>query len=240
MSDAENERKLHILKAAEKLFARNSFHGTRVEDIAAAAKVNKATIYYYFKSKQAVLDYLIEDFLTSFVTHMQHMFKNIDLGLYSQSLSTADDMVRINDEQGVRHLLGVMGQWVDILLAFFEEKRDTLRIMFAESMMEGENRRLLFRLSDMIAAGGETFPEQFQQIGIEKLSQGTVIIKFFAGILPLAYYAVCADEWCTHYKMKKEALHKGVLMMFHMEIMGYFLYMKEEAERGQGPADPSA
>ncbi|WP_171056445.1 TetR/AcrR family transcriptional regulator [Paenibacillus sinopodophylli] len=41
-----------ILHAAEELFARNSFAGTRISEIALKAEVNQALIHYYFDSKE--------------------------------------------------------------------------------------------------------------------------------------------------------------------------------------------
>jgi TetR/AcrR family transcriptional regulator len=54
------ETRAAILGAAEDLFARAGLDGARTEAIASAAGVNKALLYYYFKSKEdiylAVLD----------------------------------------------------------------------------------------------------------------------------------------------------------------------------------------
>jgi len=44
-----------ILSTAEKLFWQKGSSGTTIDDIAAAANVNKAMVYYYFKSKSIIL-----------------------------------------------------------------------------------------------------------------------------------------------------------------------------------------
>lgn len=44
-----NEKQLHILNAAEDLFANKGFEGTSVRDIAQKAEVNVAMISYYFE-----------------------------------------------------------------------------------------------------------------------------------------------------------------------------------------------
>ncbi|HEY3286169.1 MAG TPA: helix-turn-helix domain-containing protein [Gemmatimonadaceae bacterium] len=49
------DRPREILAAALRVFAERGYHATRLEDIAAAAGVTKGTIYYYFKSKDALL-----------------------------------------------------------------------------------------------------------------------------------------------------------------------------------------
>jgi AcrR family transcriptional regulator len=53
-------RKKEILDAAEKLFAVRGYEAATVNDILDAVKIAKGTFYYYFKSKEDVLDALIE------------------------------------------------------------------------------------------------------------------------------------------------------------------------------------
>ncbi|MCK4422001.1 TetR/AcrR family transcriptional regulator [candidate division WOR-3 bacterium] len=55
----EDKREL-ILKIARKLFARYGLKKTSVDDIASEAKIGKATIYYYFKSKQEIFKTVVD------------------------------------------------------------------------------------------------------------------------------------------------------------------------------------
>jgi len=55
-----------ILVAAGTIFARAGLAGARVDGIAAAAGVNKALLYYYFGSKQALFEAVIEDHFGDF------------------------------------------------------------------------------------------------------------------------------------------------------------------------------
>jgi TetR/AcrR family transcriptional regulator len=48
------ETRAAILRAAESIYAERGLAGARTEAIAAAAGVNKALLYYYFKSKEAL------------------------------------------------------------------------------------------------------------------------------------------------------------------------------------------
>lgn len=54
------DKRLHILDAAEELFAEHGFEGTSVRDIAGHASVNLAMISYYFGSKEKLLIALVE------------------------------------------------------------------------------------------------------------------------------------------------------------------------------------
>ncbi|MGI6530844.1 MAG: TetR/AcrR family transcriptional regulator [Bacillota bacterium] len=57
-----------IIKAATQLFSQKGYDATRVSDIATAADVNKALIYYYFKSKEDILDYMVHSLLNNAVS----------------------------------------------------------------------------------------------------------------------------------------------------------------------------
>lgn len=61
--DTNNPSRLRILEAARAEFAEKGFDGARVESIAQRAEVNKALIYYYFKSKDELLEELLHNFL---------------------------------------------------------------------------------------------------------------------------------------------------------------------------------
>jgi len=51
---ARVDKRLQIMKAAEKLFASRRFHEIVMSDVARAAKVGKGTIYQYFENKEAL------------------------------------------------------------------------------------------------------------------------------------------------------------------------------------------
>jgi TetR/AcrR family transcriptional regulator len=55
-----------ILQAAERIFAEDGLAGARTEAIAAAAGVNKALLYYYFRSKEGLYRAVLEGYLKDF------------------------------------------------------------------------------------------------------------------------------------------------------------------------------
>ncbi len=59
-----------ILKAAIKAFIKNGFDGTRTQDIANDAGVNKALLHYYFKTKEQLFQAVFEDTMSDFVEKM--------------------------------------------------------------------------------------------------------------------------------------------------------------------------
>lgn len=59
IKDAD-ERKNEILDIAEMLFTQKGFDGTSTNEILEAAKIARGTLYYHFKSKEDIMDALIE------------------------------------------------------------------------------------------------------------------------------------------------------------------------------------
>ena len=56
-----------ILSAAERVFARHGFSGSRLKEIAEEAGLPKANILYYYKSKEALYQYVCHDILENWL-----------------------------------------------------------------------------------------------------------------------------------------------------------------------------
>lgn len=57
----ETERRAQILRAARAIFIEHGYLAARVEDIAKRAHLSKGAVYFYFESKRAVFDALVEE-----------------------------------------------------------------------------------------------------------------------------------------------------------------------------------
>ena len=57
-----------ILNAAERVFARYGFSGSRLKEIAKEAGLPKASILYYYKSKEALYRYVCQDILENWLS----------------------------------------------------------------------------------------------------------------------------------------------------------------------------
>jgi TetR/AcrR family transcriptional regulator len=65
----DNSSRRTLLEAAKKEFARHGLHGSRVDEIAKAAKINKQLIYYYFGEKKSLYLAVLEDVYTDIRVH---------------------------------------------------------------------------------------------------------------------------------------------------------------------------
>ena len=58
--DVSEERKNQILEAATSVFARLGFHKARMDDIVEEANLSKGALYWYFQSKDAIIEALLQ------------------------------------------------------------------------------------------------------------------------------------------------------------------------------------
>jgi AcrR family transcriptional regulator len=84
----ENKRRL-ITDAAVRLFAQRPFHEVKLDDVAAAARVGKGTLYLYFKNKHDL-----------YVTLIQDGFAELVDGLREQLAGGADEAEDVSDDKG--------------------------------------------------------------------------------------------------------------------------------------------
>lgn len=58
---SEGERREQILRAARAVFVESGYLAARVEDIARRANLSKGAVYFYFDSKRAIFDALVDE-----------------------------------------------------------------------------------------------------------------------------------------------------------------------------------
>lgn len=98
VKDAE-ERKNEILDAANALFAQKGFDGTSTNDILEKVGIARGTLYYHFKSKEDIMDALIERFSSQ-------MFRKAREIAADKSLSVNDRIIQVILSLNVRDTAG--------------------------------------------------------------------------------------------------------------------------------------
>jgi AcrR family transcriptional regulator len=104
-----------ILQRAQALFAQNGYDGLRMDALAQEAKVNKATIYYYFKDKQSLYETIMCGVAEAFYAQVEHNMMGI---------------------KGDKARLSV---FIDSGLDFVQTHRDIAKIMMVELSFEWKN-----------------------------------------------------------------------------------------------------
>lgn len=112
--------KSKIIKAAWKLFYKNGYQDTTVDEIIALSKTSKGTFYHYFKGKEALLNtlsYLFDD-------KYEELASEVD-----QSLSVSEKLLYFNHE-----LFKMIEETVDINL---------LASLYSSQLITKDRRSLL-------------------------------------------------------------------------------------------------
>ncbi|HHJ52667.1 MAG TPA: TetR/AcrR family transcriptional regulator [Caldithrix abyssi] len=77
----ERERQARIrliLQAATRVFAKHGYHGTSMDLIAEEAELGKATIYYYYKSKEELLHGILTGGIQEFFNQLENSLPEVD------------------------------------------------------------------------------------------------------------------------------------------------------------------
>jgi AcrR family transcriptional regulator len=94
-------RKLEIVKAARYLFQQKGYDLTTVQDVMDYLKIAKGTVYHYFKSKEEILEAVIENIVGADIEKKKLLFKemkgnaleNIRTLMASGSMDTDNDQI---------------------------------------------------------------------------------------------------------------------------------------------------
>jgi len=104
-----------VISAAVKEFAAHGYAGARVDSIAEKAKVNKAMIYYHFKSKEKLYERILKDITDS---------------IYSQIRDAA-----VGEGDPVEVIYSIIGRYMNMLDSF---DREIFQILLREIASGGE------------------------------------------------------------------------------------------------------
>jgi TetR/AcrR family transcriptional regulator len=89
-SDTENR----ILQAAKKVFIKNGLSGTRMQNIANEAGINKALLHYYFRSKEKLFDAVFKYAFFKFVPKVEEVI-NSEKSLFEKIELMADQYISV-------------------------------------------------------------------------------------------------------------------------------------------------
>ena len=93
------ERKNEILDAVDELFGQKGFDGTSTNDILEKVGIARGTLYYHFKSKEDIMDALIERYHVQLVDAAKKIAANNSLPV-TQRLLQVIKALRINHKGG--------------------------------------------------------------------------------------------------------------------------------------------
>jgi AcrR family transcriptional regulator len=168
----ETDRKTQIIKAAVKRFARHGLNKTTLDEIARDLRIGKATIYYYFKSKDELFfetiiydsDLILNDIKTIFNNDslpLKERFANYFIykeNIYEKYKLIYDLMANLLNDSGFETELEILKK-----LLKFEES--VLRIALS-SALAGKSEKMHPTLPSFLvmASWGMLFSDRFNKI----------------------------------------------------------------------------
>ena len=187
-----------ILEVAAEMFSQKGFAATRVDKIALEAGVNKALIYYYFPSKEAILDDLIESFFDRLsAAGMSFVEQSVLKFIQEGRMDIMEGRLEFSSEGDLMAFLGDTKEYYEKIMDELLGQRQTLRIIMLESLSGGKHKSELFRYYKMSEGklGNPLFMAISNADADFKYGDVVVFNKFFFSTMPLISFVVFCDDY---------------------------------------------
>lgn len=200
MNNDNPEAKERILRASIELFSKKGFDATSVTEIAQSAEVTKALIYYYFRSKEEIMDSLVQSLLDKITSMtMDFVHANIVQMIQAGRLDIEKDRLTFATQEDITYFLENGYTYFEKVLDFALDNRAIIRILMFESLKNSKNHNELFRLMSFTTENNnnpllKTISEADSDFSY---SADMVMFKFFYTIFPLVNFAVYYDDYKT-------------------------------------------
>lgn len=226
ISDGRSETaQKKIIEVSQTLFSSKGFDATRVDDIAKAAGVNKALIYYYFKSKDDILTNLIQMLLDDVSVIVLEFEKTTIIPMYEKGrLNIQRACWSFVSETDAQDFHQALMNYYEKIVDYALSHRRMVRILVLESLKSGKHHNALFGLQDFIYSKEKG---QFSQT-ISLLDQNHiystdhVIFKFFFGFVPIFNFAAYFDDYVSSSKLDEAKFRASFLHAYQKMAQAFF------------------
>ena len=217
MNNDNPEAKERILRASIELFSKKGFDATSVTEIAQSAEVTKALIYYYFRSKEEIMDSLVQSLLDKISSMtMDFVHANIVQMIQAGRLDIEKDRLTFATQEDISFFLENGYRYFEKVLDFALDNRAIIRILMFESLKNSKNHNELFRLMSFTTSNGDnpllkTISEADSDFSY---SAEMVMFKFFYTIFPLVNFAAYYDDYKAVSEQSDAELRSSFLRTF--------------------------
>jgi AcrR family transcriptional regulator len=151
ISKPPEERKEEILITAQKLFLEKSFAGTKISDIAKTIGVSQGIFYYYFTSKEAVIDEIVRRYIDKHIAAVRPILTEGNLNPVQKLEKMAAKQFSINRKdnnnihaiKGVdmhdKILKGLIQEYVPLMVQAFGKTEDYKAVYLMEIFVASAN-----------------------------------------------------------------------------------------------------
>lgn len=156
MSDREQTRRNQILEAAEKVFAARGIDNARMDDIVRESGLSKGALYWYYRSKDAIIHALVDRFFGGEIRR-------------TEQLVEAEGSATERIQQFLKNLIGEIRGMELLLPLGYEFFAMTARSQAARESLQQYYRRYIELLAQMVKQGidaGEFRPMDPQDVAL--------------------------------------------------------------------------
>jgi AcrR family transcriptional regulator len=139
-----------IIRESARLFLTNGFHGTSVKQITEAVGIGRGTLYWYFKSKDEILESIIYQFNTVFLDGLIDTVSRCEgnfIAKYRAFHKYATEFARDNRELGLafnailNEIVGTNTRAEEVVKIVYERYRSFIEDMLENGKRDGSVRK---------------------------------------------------------------------------------------------------
>ncbi len=194
-----------ILDAATQVFAEKGFDGSRVDEIARRAGVNKALLYYYFESK----DKILEELMVGLVEEMVELKDQLTKDLGDTSLEEYFDNIQTH-------------AFIDPVFQFVKERKHMLQIITSEALKGSRDNDVFFQMIDLLMEDGMRRVKQMK--GQVRDYEEFITTAFFFSLIPMLNFVNFGEKWAGHVNIDYQVVEAKFLQFFMKFYRDYFKY----------------
>lgn len=171
-----DERKNEIIQTAQRLFIEKGFAETKISDIVKSIGVSQGIFYYYFNSKNAVIDKIIDRYIKKIINCALEIIKDTTLsGVEKLGRMSKNQLVIYSRENNRIHSI----KGVDIHERILRRLILDYVPLMQKALSESDNNEIKFMIEIFVTAGNVLFdPGIFQWDKEERNERISFLICF--------------------------------------------------------------
>ncbi|MDD5572058.1 MAG: TetR/AcrR family transcriptional regulator [Bacteroidales bacterium] len=144
MSKIDLKTETKILNAAKKVFVRKGLDGTRMQEIADEAGINKSLLHYYFRSKEKLFEAVFNEAFRQFIPKVSEAIES-DIPFFRKIEIFVDTYISmlINNPHIPIFVLHEINRNPDKLISFMQSQGLRPEILLKSAMKEIEQKRII-------------------------------------------------------------------------------------------------